>query len=870
MKDHDYFIPKMGWMIWIFSILSIGIGWAQIPEKIHFQGMLTDEKGQLIQSGQHSLVFSIWNEQKPSDSNAALWKETHIVTVENGVYSVLLGSNTPFSNPDKNPSTQDALTFASPYFLDIQYKKRSLTTNGKRFPLTTVWTAFRASTVEGRLVTSITKNHRIQPKDDIVFAIGGVHVTLPKASTNKDRLVTIKKADTTPKGVYINCQDQIVSPQTVGSTKSSITLTQALEELTVISDGQKWWGMGQQHISLNHLNLVNTIKAADIKDGTITRKDISPDAGISYKQLTLFNSIQGRDIVTATIKGSHLQKQSISNIHMALDAAIAYTKLDLDGQIQSSDLKINSVDSKIIQDLSIADADIAKNAAISYNKLSLFGQIRSTDLRSECVDSQIIKNQTITDEDISLKAAISYTKLALSGQIQYTDLTHECVNSHIIKNQSIINEDISPDAKIQYNKLDLARAIQHSDLQTDSVDSEIIQDKTIRNIDIANNARIQYKKLKLTDSIRTLDIRDQTITPSKLNHLKSMGEENQALASDGQGGFKWTHMNVLDNVYVVGAGSVYETIDDALAVAKTHTRPILIKLGPGVFHGQVVTRSNMCIEGAGQHLTSIRFHGGDQGTSSSATVVGYTDVELRNLTIISDATGSKYPNAIGLYNLASTTIKNITIRVLGGKAYNYGIYNDRCLPTITHVRVNVRSTITEESWNYGIYSEFSDAHIKNVVIESWGGDRTFGIANKSSFPIITHTRITASAGVMKNRGIWNESSSPRISNTEVIVSGVCHDNFGIENYNNSSPIIKQAMVKAVGLTSYGLYQWGSSQDAIRIYSSTISGETNAIYGSNAQFLVSHSQIEGEISGKIRCVGAFDRDFFPLDAGCRRY
>jgi hypothetical protein len=240
---------------------------------------------------------------------------------------------------------------------------------------------------------------------------------------------------------------------------------------------------------------------------------------------------------------------------------------------------------------------------------------------------------------------------------------------------------------------------------------------------------------------------------------------------------------------------------------------------------------------------------------------------LRHLTIISDASTTKLPNAIGLFNLSSVSLKDVTIKAFGGTAYNYGIYNDRCLPSLFGVNVRVRSTVTEESWNYGIYNEYSDAHIENVDIQAWGGDRTFGLANKSSFPVIFHTHITASAGVMKNRGIWNESSSPKIYYSEVLVSGVCHDNFGIENYNNSSPIIKDSMIKAVGLTSYGLYQWGSSQDAIRIYSSSLFGETNCIYGSNAQFLIANSQLEGSISANVRCVSSFDRDFFPLDHNC---
>jgi len=772
-------------MTWLFFILFISGVQAKIPAHIHFQGMLTDHEGKIIEKGQHVIVFSIWDQQSPSSKSKPLWQERHLVTVENGVYSVLLGAHVLFANPDQNPSTDDSLSFAKPYFMDIKYKDRSLTSKGKLFPLTTVWSAFRANTSEGRLVTTVKKDHTIQENEDIVFAQNNIQITLPKAATYKGRLITIKKADNQSKGVSINCQanDQIISPKTARAASCPVTLTQDFEELSLISDGHLWWGMGQNYISLDKMDLTDRIQSSDIKNGSITQMDISPKAGITYEQLTLVKSIQGKDLVAGTIKSSHIHTQSISNFH------------------------------------------IADNAGISYSKL------------------------------------------ALSGHICYTDLKPESVNATIIRNGSITDTEIAEDAHIQYKKLNLVRAIQHKDLMANTVDSEIIQNKTIRDIDIANNARIQYHKLKLTDSIRTIDIRDQTITPSKLNHINTMGQKNQALSSDGRGGFQWKHMNVLDHVYIVGAGSVYETINDALSAARTHQEPALIKVGPGVYNEKIVTRFKTCIEGAGQGITIIRYHGGEQGTSASATVVGYSDVELRNLTIVSDASTTKLPNAIGLYNLSSVHLRHVTIKAFGGTAYNYGIYNDRCLPVINRVNVRVRSTVTEESWNYGIYNESSDAYIENVDIQSWGGDRTFGIANKSSFPVIFHTHVTASAGVMKNRGVWNESSSPKILYSEIIVSGVCHDNYGIENYNNSSPIIKDSMVKAVGLTSYGLYQWGSSQDDIRIYSSSLSGETNCIYGSNAQFLISHSQLEGSISATVRCVSSFDRDFFPLDQEC---
>ncbi|KPA08870.1 conserved hypothetical protein, secreted [Candidatus Magnetomorum sp. HK-1] len=797
MKYQSQMKHKLFWISLILFIFLLykPFVFAQIPEHIHFQGMLTNKEGLLVNNGQHVLHFSIFEQKAISQKNQALWNERHLVTVENGIYSVLLGSNTPFSDPDENPKTNDGLSFANPYFLDITYNNSSLAKDGQLFPLTSVWTAFRAKSVAGRLVTSVENKHEILGKDDILLAKGGAHLTLPKAFENRGKMITIKKSDVSNLGVRIICQgkDRLIAPQTENAEKCPITLTQPLEDITLISDGNTWWGMGQGKVMVEsqdeipyaRLQLKDAIQATDIQDRTITHVDISPEAEIAYHQLNLDQSIQGSDISNNAIQSVH------------------------------------------------------------------------------------ILDNTITNNDIASSAEISYSKLNLRGSIKYSDLSTNVVDTKAIINGTITNEDISEKAKIKYNKLNLVRAIQHRDLKSNAVDSDIIQNQTIRNVDIAENARIQYKKLDLTDSIQTIDIKDQTIIPSKLNHVQSMGKNNQALMSDGEGGFQWKDMNVLDNVYVVGPGSSYQTIGDAMTEIKSHRRPVLIKIGPGIYNEQLITRPNMCIEGSGQNVTTIRFTGGSQGNASSATVVGYTNVELRNLTIISNASRKKNENAIGLFNPASIKVRHVTIKVYGGTAYNYGIYNDRSIPVINHVHVSVRSTVTEESWNYGIYNETSNAHIDNVNIQAWGGDRTFGIANKSSFPVIYHTHVTASAGVMKNRGIWNESSSPRISFSEVIVSGVCHDNYGIENYNNSSPIIKNSMIKAFGLTSYGLYQWGSSQDSIKIYSSNISGETHSIYGSSAKFLLAHSQIEGEVTGKMTCISSFNKNFLPLDHKCQQ-
>jgi trimeric autotransporter adhesin len=88
-------------------VLLTGWGWAveaQVPDKINYQGKLTNPGGQPI-NGPVSMVFKIYS--GPS-GGSALYTETQTVTVANGIFNVAIGSVTPL-----------ALPFNVPYYLGI-------------------------------------------------------------------------------------------------------------------------------------------------------------------------------------------------------------------------------------------------------------------------------------------------------------------------------------------------------------------------------------------------------------------------------------------------------------------------------------------------------------------------------------------------------------------------------------------------------------------------------------------------------------------------------------------------------------------------------------------------------------------------------
>ncbi len=88
MKTRIIFIAAM-------FMLVAGLVTAQVPQLINYQGKLTDAKGNSI-DGTFSMLFSIYTTE---NGGTALWSETQNVTVTDGLFSVLLGTNTaiPYS-----------------------------------------------------------------------------------------------------------------------------------------------------------------------------------------------------------------------------------------------------------------------------------------------------------------------------------------------------------------------------------------------------------------------------------------------------------------------------------------------------------------------------------------------------------------------------------------------------------------------------------------------------------------------------------------------------------------------------------------------------------------------------------------------------
>ena len=86
-------------------ILLPGLGYSEIPQQINYQGYLTNAAGVPV-NGTVEMVFSFY---LAATGGSPIWHETQNVTVNKGVYNVILGDVTPISLP-----------FGLPYYLGVK------------------------------------------------------------------------------------------------------------------------------------------------------------------------------------------------------------------------------------------------------------------------------------------------------------------------------------------------------------------------------------------------------------------------------------------------------------------------------------------------------------------------------------------------------------------------------------------------------------------------------------------------------------------------------------------------------------------------------------------------------------------------------
>ncbi len=111
-------------VIAVLFVLSC-TAYSQVPRSISYQGILSDEQGNLVSDGNHQLVLRLFD--AATDGNQ-LFAETHTVAVVNGLFNAIIGSVNPLLA---------SLAFDRAYFLAV-----SVDGGGEIAPRTPLTSAF--------------------------------------------------------------------------------------------------------------------------------------------------------------------------------------------------------------------------------------------------------------------------------------------------------------------------------------------------------------------------------------------------------------------------------------------------------------------------------------------------------------------------------------------------------------------------------------------------------------------------------------------------------------------------------------------------------------------------------------------------------
>jgi len=106
---------------------------ADIPKTLSYQGVLTDAGGAVVPDGGYSVTFRIYT---VSTGGTPLWEETSSVTVNKGIFNVVLGHVTPLN-----------LDFSVPYYLGISVEGGAELT--PRVELTATPYSFSSNLIKG-------------------------------------------------------------------------------------------------------------------------------------------------------------------------------------------------------------------------------------------------------------------------------------------------------------------------------------------------------------------------------------------------------------------------------------------------------------------------------------------------------------------------------------------------------------------------------------------------------------------------------------------------------------------------------------------------------------------------------------------------
>jgi hypothetical protein len=249
-------------LICLLAVLVGGTVWAQPPQMITYQGLLTDASGSPVADGNYSLTFGIYD---AATGGTQLWTETQSsVTVQNGLFKVQLGSVSALS-----------LDFDDPYWLEVQVGGGAAQV--PRVQLSSAPYSFMAmdsDQVDGFDASATATANTLLPLDNTGMFPESVIPSVPPSGTAGGDLTGTYPNPTIAANAVNTSKIQDGQVQTADIADGAVTQAKLDAGVTLPPGGPAGGDLTGTYP--NPAIAANAVNSSKIQDGQVTTADIAP------------------------------------------------------------------------------------------------------------------------------------------------------------------------------------------------------------------------------------------------------------------------------------------------------------------------------------------------------------------------------------------------------------------------------------------------------------------------------------------------------------------------------------------------------------------------------------------------------------------
>lgn len=423
-------IPRAIATAFLLVPVALAGAFAQMPATLSYQGIVTDDSGQPIQSGTRPMTFSLYDVETGGSS---IWSETQpAVPLSDGLFSVQLGTVTPI-----------VLPFDKPYWLGV-----NIAGSGELAPRTPLTPApYSRHTLKADSAQRVGQGS-VGSENIRAGVVTAQHIS-PSGSSDGQVLTS------TGTGVVW----RTVSTQGVGGVSSLNGGTGALD--IVAGNGINVVRNGSQILvtAAGGSGAISSIASGDpviqvtngggpnvsigVNPSSITDAHLSNDAVTTSKIRN--NSVTGDKIVDGTITTADIADNTVSSAKI------------MDGTIVAADLADASVTTPKLADGAVTGSKIA-DGSVSTSKL-VDGAVSTAKLADGSVTTVKLANDAVTNAKLA-DGAVTTAKLA-DGSVTTAKIVDGAVATAKLADGSVTTakhaDGSVTTAKIAQNAVDASR-----------------------------------------------------------------------------------------------------------------------------------------------------------------------------------------------------------------------------------------------------------------------------------------------------------------------------------------------------------------------------------------------------------------------------